>query len=325
MIAARCCCQRGALATRLVFLGTAALLVAVCGCLPRTFVVKDPGPGDRGVRYYRPKPYLMVKPLTADDGTPIDGMVQLNVEWLPDFSEEYSIHVTPGLGINNTEITLDQGWNLTALNVEVDSQFDENLSAIGELVDKAAPLLTSEDGGKLEMAVRATNVPLGLYEAIISCDDRSGKKRLYGFRYVGFLPFEPCPIESGGLECQSCYDTAIYGLVFENGAMVFRPLVELGQHVDTARAPATAVSDLAHEQLWETIRDAVSGVLAESGRNIESIAVRAEGSTVIVTIGAAPSTLAAIDRDALAAQIRQRTGLDRQGAVAIEIELVASE
>jgi hypothetical protein len=77
--------------------------------------------------------------------------------------------------------------------------------------------------------------------------------------------------------------------------------------------------------LWETIRDAVSGVLAESGRNIESIAVRAEGSTVIVTIGAAPSTLAAIDRDALAAQIRQRTGLDRQGAVAIEIELVASE
>ena len=46
-------------------------------------VIKDPGPGDRGIRYYRPKPYLLVTPADATGR-----MVKLKIEYLPDYSEE---------------------------------------------------------------------------------------------------------------------------------------------------------------------------------------------------------------------------------------------
>ncbi len=199
------------------------LLAVVCttGCLPRTIVHKDPGPHDKGIRYYRPKPYLFLKPMVAGD-QPVEGYVTIEQLMLPDFSEEYSIHVRSGLGTNDTQITLTDGWNLTALNINLDSQFDDNLTAATELA-KAVPTAT---GTKTRMAVKATNVPMGLYEAVVSTGP-DFKKHLYGFRYVGFLPYSSCPIETTGLECQDCTTTELYGLVFEEGAMVFRSLAQI--------------------------------------------------------------------------------------------------
>ncbi len=43
-----------------VFLGLLAVLCA--GCTPRVIVRKSPTDQDRGVRYYRPKPYLKIEP-----------------------------------------------------------------------------------------------------------------------------------------------------------------------------------------------------------------------------------------------------------------------
>lgn len=217
------------------------------GCVPRTVIVKDPRPRDRGVRYYRPKPYLLVRPMLAKDTGPVPGMVELSIEYLPDFSEEYSIHVRSGLGTNDTQIKLDQGWNLTALNIDVDSQTDENLRAASELVSSVMPALTAAGRGEgPRMVVPATNVPMGLYESVVSAD-RAGTKRLYGFRYVGFMPFAPCPVESGGVECHSCYDEQVYGLVFENGAMIFRPLLEIPEHKKTGFTSGTEVSDASRD------------------------------------------------------------------------------
>ncbi len=174
-------------------------------------------------------------------------MVELSIEYLPDFSEEYSIHVRSGLGTNETQIQLAQGWNLTALNVDVDSQFDESVRAVGELVDAAMPALTAgPNGGAQRMVVPATNVPLGLYESVVSMN-RDGTKRLYGFRYVGFMPYAPCPIESGGVECHTCYTEPIYGLVFENGSMVFKPLLDVPEHKHTGLVDGTELSTASRE------------------------------------------------------------------------------
>jgi hypothetical protein len=65
-------------------------LVAVAGCLPSTRVVKNPGDHDCGVRYYRPKPYLFVRPMVNKQGEPVTGYVTIEQTVMPDYSEEYS-------------------------------------------------------------------------------------------------------------------------------------------------------------------------------------------------------------------------------------------
>jgi hypothetical protein len=222
------------------------LLVPAGGCLPRTTVHKNPGADDCGVRYYRPKPYLMVKPMTDHGGLPVDGHVQLEQVILPDFSEEYSIHVRSGLGTNDTEISLEDGWNLTALNVDIDSQFDENLKAVADVIEAVPRATAAAIPATPSMVVRATNIPLGLYEAVVSTG-ADCKKRLYGFRYVGFMPYATCPLESCGLEQTSCCTGDIYGLAMEEGVMVFRRLDEIATQHGSKRVSLRDASELLQE------------------------------------------------------------------------------
>ena len=228
----------------LSFLTLSALLTNI-GCLPRTTFTKNPGPRDHGIRYYRPKPYLFVRPLVIPKKGPSSDLVELEIEYLPDFSEEYSIHIRSGGGVNKTDFKLENGWNLTSLNVDVDSQFSQNIDAIGNVIQKATPLLTegTEDRNPA-MVVHALNVPMGLYEAVISEAD-GDKRRIYGFRYVGFFPYSTCPVESNGVECKTCYEDQIYGLVFEKDTMVFKLLIESADHLDTTRVNPTRLGDVA--------------------------------------------------------------------------------
>lgn len=228
-----------ALVVFMIFVSTA--------CAPRVRVRSNPLPQDTGIRYYRPKPYLLVtsaaQTILSDSGKPIrevvdDRFVQIELQYLPDFSEEYSIDVRSGFGIADVAITLEDGWNLTSINQKLDSQTDENVRAIAEVVRGAAGFtnpgerVSNPDAVKPPpFRVKATNVPLGYYESVIGVDG-CGKKRLYGFRYVGFLPYQTCPIAMQGAEFGQCQTTEIYGLVFENGVMVFRPLHQIQNRVD---------------------------------------------------------------------------------------------
>lgn len=208
-------------------------LVVSFGCTPRTLVRKNPGPEDCGVRFYRPKPYLLVKPAVNKNGEAVPGYVSIEPTTLPDFSEEYSIEVRSGLGSNETSITLEDGWKLTGLNVDVDSQVDESIRAAAEIV-KGIP--TGGDfGAQHRVEVQGVNVPLGLYESVIS--DQGGKKRLYGFRYVGFLPFSGCPVEIDGCDSVPCQASEMYGLVFDKQAnvMVFKLLHQIDANSDPQR------------------------------------------------------------------------------------------
>lgn len=251
---------------RIVSMFAVGLCISLPACTPKVSVVKNPGDCDEGIRYYRPKPYLLISPATntiteydasgqkkAKSTTGIgDHYVNIEMQYLPDFGEEYSINVSPGLGSANVGVTLEDGWNLTGLNQELDTQFDETVTALAELAGAVAPVATGggrsvvgpASGVKHERrwVVPATNIPLGYYESVVSRDQTTGKKRLYGWRYVGFAPFNGCPLEMAGVEYKNCCDPgAIYGLAFVEGVMVFKQIGTFDRHPTAKRLKRTSV------------------------------------------------------------------------------------
>ncbi|MCA9194815.1 MAG: hypothetical protein KDB03_23755 [Planctomycetales bacterium] len=259
------------------------MLVAVCllplmGCNPRAIIRQNPSQHDRGLRFYRPKPYLLVSPtdgvtevtVKGDQKTTkvgkSDSYVSMQLEYLPDFSEEYSISVRPGLGQNNTKITLKDGWNLTQLDQDLDSNFDDNVKAIAELAKVAGTIVgtgggvaaDSADGATKSFVVPATNVPLGYYESIIG-RDACGKKQLYGWRYVGFAPYLGCPSGGTGSMCIDC-GTDLYGLVFRNGVMTFAPLYETQIGDVELKEQQTSITRQGQQSLSELEKKVLSAV-----------------------------------------------------------------
>ena len=269
------------------------------GCT-RVDVKKVRGDHTKGVRYYRPKPYLFItgeiasagedkKPVMrvfqdspvevkvaenatnaskialasakqppdvreddqrmdrqgGDEGmdrkvaidSPTVQKISMKLEYLPDFSEEYAINLKPGLGSGKFDFKLENGWNLTSLNAETDQQTDEIIGSIGSLVGAALPLFGNkaanestdkqvQNTSECPPTIYGSNVPFGFYEAVIACDPH-GRKQLYGWRYVGFMPFQACPVEPRGAQ-QVCCDTQdIYGMVVVNNVLQFQKIHEI--------------------------------------------------------------------------------------------------
>jgi hypothetical protein len=76
--------------------------------------------------------------------------------------------------------------------------------------------------------VLATNIPFGFYEAVIARDPH-GRKQLYGWRYIGFMPFQACPVHPSGATPVCCDDpSAVYGLVMDqHGTLRFEKIAEI--------------------------------------------------------------------------------------------------
>jgi hypothetical protein len=176
-----------------------------------------------------------VKELAAKEHVTLQ-KISMKLEYLPDFSEEYAINLKPGLGSGKFDFKLENGWNLTSLNAETDQQTDEIIGSIGSLVGAALPLFGKAANESADKRVQNTsecpptiygsNVPFGFYEAVIACDPH-GRKQLYGWRYVGFMPFQSCPIETGGAQKACCDTQDIYGMVFVNGVLQFQKIHEI--------------------------------------------------------------------------------------------------
>lgn len=189
-------------------------------------VVKNPSPSDNGIRFYRPKPYLLVTP--AD---PTGRMVKLEVLQLPDYCEEYSIHPR---GKKPPGVQLQDGWNLVGVGG----------SGGPPPPAPAAPPPPPADPLKLPEAVLvAGNVPIGLYESVF--DYGGPVKFLKGWRYVGFSPWGgglPNGTDAAALAnvrngCPACVSPnsvlqgPLYGIVFFNGAMTFRQIDEIANNM----------------------------------------------------------------------------------------------
>jgi hypothetical protein len=90
-----------------------------------------------GVRFYRPAPYLW---LASDD----KGKCIPTIVYLPDPRQQFIMQVSPldgslGIGTASMKPTLQDGWNLTALEATVDTKVPETLTAIAGLVSAARP------------------------------------------------------------------------------------------------------------------------------------------------------------------------------------------
>ncbi len=190
----------------------------LAGCSSVT-VIKNPAAQDTGIRYWRPKPYLLVTPADATGR-----MVKLKMEYLPDYSEEFSIHPQ---GKKPPQVQLKDGWNLVAVGGPAPPP---------EKPEEAALPAASPAGDPMklpEYVVAATNIPIGYYESVF--DGVGTKKHLKGWRYVGMTPMGG-GLPNGGTTpgCPPTPATALpgplYGMVFFNGVMTFRQLDEIANH-----------------------------------------------------------------------------------------------
>lgn len=193
--------------SNVVFFGL-ILGLAALGCA-RVVVTKNPGDCDQGLRFYRPKPFLLVTP-DKDNG------IAIELKYLPDYSEEYSIRMTPGLNATATfNPKLENGWNLTGFESTTDQNVDDLIASIGEALPKFAAA-NKMLGGE----TKAENVPFGFYEAVILCDDR-GCKRLMGWRYVGFFAYSSAPPKSSELTQISDASEGLWNLVWKGDGVTF--------------------------------------------------------------------------------------------------------
>lgn len=291
---------------RLIVRAAFTVVVAVSStACTRMVVHKNPTEHDKGIRYYRPKPYLFITPDSGGGGggakpafsvtqpaplqvevqqktaavTEETGLVRqasyqppqqpipttppkapaanssspaakisMQLMYLPDFAEEYAIQLRPGLGIGELNIKLENGWNLTSVGVKTDQQTDEIIKSTADLVSSVGGLAgggkQKSDGTgpeKNEIKALATNIPFGFYEAVIATDP-CGRKQLYGWRYIGFMPFQACPTTASGQQSVCCDDpNAIYGMVMDSeGVLVFKKIAEI-PHADLASKAVAAI------------------------------------------------------------------------------------
>ncbi len=285
------------------------LCVATAAGCTRVVVNKNPGQRDRGIRYYRPKPYLFITPgevggkesgptfatyqkkaveatlkaaaangvvrdraqqaqysvsdteLIATPGAEVKTgslddsktepgeKISISLVYMPDFAEEYSIRLMPGLGIGELQLELKDGWNLTTVGMKTDQQTDEIIQSTANLLSAAAPMSNNNllekkpplPGSSGCMELLATNIPFGFYEAVIA-EDNFGRKQLYGWRYIGFMPFQSCPVQACGMDQVGCHDPAvIYGMVIgKDGILRFESLARIPELASDCGMAATS-------------------------------------------------------------------------------------
>lgn len=146
------------------------LSIVVLGCA-RLEIRKSKGPNDEGLPYYRPMPYLLIS--LGDNG-----FCKSEIIVLPDLSEDYRIIPHPGIGSIILNPTLTNGWNLTGFNTTIDTQIDENITAIAGLVSAVASLPI------LGKAAERGVVGPGLYRFVY---DEKDSKYVEGLKLVGAL------------------------------------------------------------------------------------------------------------------------------------------
>ncbi|WP_029349885.1 hypothetical protein [Bosea sp. 117] len=142
--------------------------VALAGCTS-VDVRRVTDPDQTGIRYWRPQVLLVKQQTTDKEGNRKCEFATLT---LPDRSEEYAININAGLGSANVTPELHDGWRLDKMAANLDSQTDENLNAVANLV-KAAGSLTPKASG-VNRAGGAAPECIGVYRIVY--DETGGIK-----------------------------------------------------------------------------------------------------------------------------------------------------
>jgi hypothetical protein len=161
----------------------------------------------------------------------------MDIKYLPDYNEEYSIKLRPGLGVGSLQMQLQDGWNLTSVGMQTDQQTAQILGAVASIISAVrgggapagGPSKTAVPKyGAMELCVEAQrDVPLGFYEPVIATDPH-GRKCLFGWRYVGFMPFTGCPVEPCVQpNVVTCSPDELWGIIATSNSIKFQRLSDI--------------------------------------------------------------------------------------------------
>ena len=142
-------------------------VMSLSGCAKLEF--RDANGTKIGLEFYRPEPYLLVSSTIANGTT----NKTISVVYLPNCKNKVSVRAKAGLGSVTFNPTLANGWNLTGFASTVDSQTDENITAVAELVTA----ISSFKRGNNRDA--NSSIEEGLYSFTFSTDGKiSGTKKV---------------------------------------------------------------------------------------------------------------------------------------------------
>ncbi|MGH7779263.1 MAG: hypothetical protein ACREQR_05510 [Candidatus Binataceae bacterium] len=119
-----------------------------------------------GIHYYRPKPYLLLTVTTTEKtGAPPASTTTSNacvaeIEYLPDYGQEYVMVPHYWLGSVAMKPTLTDGWNLTAFDSTVDTKIPDTITALAGLAKSIAP------SGTVSAAASTGGLAPGLYPIV---------------------------------------------------------------------------------------------------------------------------------------------------------------
>jgi len=120
---------------RLVMLVTLGVLVS--GCATAEIKKIDPDSDAEGLRFFQPRPYLLVSAKTVDS-TSVEYTTE--IVWLPDYSEAYVVKPSGRIGKADLTVTLTNGWNLTNFTLNRDASVPTVVDeTIGTLVSLLKP------------------------------------------------------------------------------------------------------------------------------------------------------------------------------------------
>lgn len=123
--------QAARLSKCVIDIGLTCALIVITGCAYAE-VRPSRTTDEKGIRFYRPWPYLWVMRAKEGNGC------TLSVQYLPGTSQEYINIPHPGIGSLQANPTLEQGWNLVAMNIAADSKVAELVTVLAGMTGTIA-------------------------------------------------------------------------------------------------------------------------------------------------------------------------------------------
>ena len=143
-----------------IFLLSLGISVLLSGCATVKFYSDESLKNETGLRFYSPKPYLLVE----YDGTKTVNL-KTSIVYLPDLSDPQYIRIKPGIGSAALKLELNNGI-LSSYGLTTDTKIPETLGKVTDLLTKSTTSL--KDLISTKTVVEPDQSIFELYEIVMS-------------------------------------------------------------------------------------------------------------------------------------------------------------
>ncbi len=145
-----------------LILVTGIFILAFIGCSPVKFYSNAELTKQSGFKYYPVKPYLQVERELASNN-----VVKATILYLPDLENPQYIAIKDGLGSKKLDLKLTDG-TITTLGLETDPLIAETLTAVANVVSKAASAVTDLSALKGLPPTAGSTIITELYDIVMT-------------------------------------------------------------------------------------------------------------------------------------------------------------